>query len=552
MTRISLGGERIGEVEDANSVHRICQEPQQTWEKLWQKGSEYLNPIFVKEVRQSLKSRQFEVSFGLTLLAAIGWTFVYVATAVPRLYYVPGGVDLLIGYAVILLAPLLIVIPFSAFRSLTTEIEESTYELLSISSLSAKQIVTGKMATAALQILLYVSALAPCIMLTYMLRGVSLMSLLLLLGIAVAYSIMLVSCALLLATASRTRSGQGGMSVLLLAVLVISFFSSMGTIFEGDLITGIMSSSPPREIFIVIFAAVTVIAATFSLLMQSAAAAIDFPSENKSTPVRKRMLVLIGVLLFWCVLGGMALGESEARDFVEVLPFFLIGFFIVWLAIGGLVCGERGVISPRARRTLPRTFASRALLTWLGPGAGLGYVFLVTVFASVAILFVGVASFMLRRVSSSQLIEHLALLGFVLTCYYAFYVGLCRLIMLALGRRIVAPMLVSFSLLVVLLLALQMGPYFLAAYWNDFSTVNYAWHQTFNIIMTVDAVMNPTWSGFLENLIALGLAAMVVFGLNLMLSTKDVMILRMAAPARVQLERSPAPPPASVVVDPFQ
>ncbi|MGN6546258.1 MAG: ABC transporter permease [Aureliella sp.] len=553
MTRISLGGERIADIEDAGSVHRICQEPQRTWEKWWQAGSERLNPIFVKEVRQSLKSRQFEISFGLTMLAAIGWTFIFIASSVPGLYFIPGGIPLLIGYAVILLVPLLIVIPFSAFRSLTTEIEESTYELLSISSLSAKQIVTGKMATAALQILLYVSALAPCIMLTYMLRGVSLMSIALLLGIAVAYSVMLVSCGLLVATVSRTRSGQSGMSVLLLIVLVISFFSAMASIVEGDIITSVVSSSPPREFLIVIFAAVTILAAVFSLLMQAAAAAIDFPSENKSTPIRKRLLAVIAVLLFWLVLGLMVEEVSHPRGLSEVLQFFLGGFFVVWMAIGGLVCGERGIISPRARRTLPRTFAGRVMLTWLSPGAGLGYVFLVTVFASVALLFIGLEMFAARGTSNVQPLEQLFLFACVLTCYYAFYVGLCRLIMLALGRRIAAPMLVSFALLAVLLLALQLVPYFLAVYWNDFSTVSYAWHQTFNIVMTVDAVMGGSWPTFLGNLIALALAAIAVFGLNLMLSTKDVMILRLTAPARVQREKNPEPPVSvNVVADPFQ
>ncbi len=157
MTRVSLAGGRIDEKVDVESVHRISQDPTRNWEVWWQRGGELLNPILVKEVRQALKSRQFEVSFGLTLLAAVCWTFLFMSFNVPRIFYVPGGgTELLRGYAFILLVPLLIIIPFSAFRSLTSEVEESTFELLSITSLSAKQIVTGKMATAALQILLYV------------------------------------------------------------------------------------------------------------------------------------------------------------------------------------------------------------------------------------------------------------------------------------------------------------------------------------------------------------------------------------------------------------
>ncbi len=66
------------------------------------------------------------------------------------------------------------------------------------------------MATAALQILLFVSALTPYIVLTYMLRGVSLFSILILMSVTIVYSIMLVSVALLVATVARTRSGKVG------------------------------------------------------------------------------------------------------------------------------------------------------------------------------------------------------------------------------------------------------------------------------------------------------------------------------------------------------
>jgi hypothetical protein len=69
--------------------------------------------------------------------------------------------------------------------------------------------------------------------------------------------------------------------------------------------------------------------------------------------------------------------------------------------------------------------------------------------------------------------------------------------------------------------------------------------------MTMEAVVDGIWTGFLGNLIALALAALAVFGLNLMLSTRDVMIVRMVAPQRVQQELAvaSAEPPASI--DPF-
>ncbi|MEO8272310.1 MAG: hypothetical protein ABI557_21560, partial [Aureliella sp.] len=124
--------------------HRMIDEPQRGWERLWLWASERVNPIVIKEVRQSLKSKQFTISFGLTLIAAVGWTLVAVSMMVPRIFYMPAGVPLLAGYFCILAAPLMIIIPLVAFLSLTTETEDSTFELLSISALSAQQIVYGK------------------------------------------------------------------------------------------------------------------------------------------------------------------------------------------------------------------------------------------------------------------------------------------------------------------------------------------------------------------------------------------------------------------------
>ncbi len=366
MTRISLAGGRIDEKSEAESAHRICQEPHRLWEKLWQWGGERLNPILIKEVRQSLKSRQFEVSFGLTLVIAVGWTLLYVSLSVPRIFYIPtGGAELLVGYTIILLVPLLITIPFSAFRSLTTEIEESTFELLSITSLSARQIVKGKMGTAIVQIVLFVSALSPCIVLTYMLRGVSLFTIGILLGVTVAYSIMLVSLALMLATVSKTRAGQSGLSILLLAVLVISFLSCMSFLTAVP-VSYIFSNLFPRDVSITLFALVTILIALVSLMVQSAAAAIEFASENKSTPIRIRLMIVVGLMLFWfamAMVGWRDLIRNEAGNICLVL---LIMFYFVWLAIGSMVCGERGLISPRARRTLPATHFGRVFLTWLG------------------------------------------------------------------------------------------------------------------------------------------------------------------------------------------
>ncbi len=295
---------------------------------------------------------------------------------------------------------------------------------------------------------------------------------------------------------------------------------------------------------------VTILVAVFSLMMQAAAAAIDFPSENKSTPIRKRILILLGILLFWFSMFLTSLANQRFITPAEASVGVLIPFFLVWMVIGALICGERGMISPRARRSLPATYFGRALLTWLSPGAGLGYVFVVVVFGTVAI-FLSLMVESLPIGARSIDAEMLGAIGYTLTCYIAFYVGLCRLCMLLIGRSNGAPMVVSVSLMVVLHLTIQVIPYYLASYFNDFSRLGYEWHQTFNVYLAITGILGAGWSTFLPNLIVLSLASLAVFGLNLLLTTRDVMIIKITAPERVLRETARPQAQASTPTDPF-
>src|SRR5436853_1378026 len=143
-----------------------------TIEALLDRIGDRLNPILVKEARQAMKSRQFVVTFTLLLIGGWAWTVLFIAAGIPAIYYSPVGPALLRGYFLVLSVPLLIVVPYAAFRSLAGEWEDGTFELLSITALSARQIVTGKLASAVLQMMVYYSALAPCIAFTYLLRGI--------------------------------------------------------------------------------------------------------------------------------------------------------------------------------------------------------------------------------------------------------------------------------------------------------------------------------------------------------------------------------------------
>ncbi len=525
---------------EPSTFHRICELPERGWERLWLWASERLNPIVVKEVRQSLKSRQFSICFSLTLIAAVSWTLLAISLMVPRIYYAPGGLQLLTGFFFILAVPLMIIIPFSAFRSLTTETEDSTFELLSISALSAWQIVLGKMASACLQILLYLSALAPCIVLTYLLRGVTLSSILVVLGMTVVFSIGETAIALLLAAVARTRMLQSGAGVLLLAGLLI-VFGFWGSLIVQGAITEL--GEIPREGLIFFFALGTVFAVALNLVLRAAAAAIDFASENHSTPLRKRILLLMAVVMFWSTFAVVATGEEEGA------MALLIVSFCICLFIGALMTGELGVISPRARRTLPQTFLGRIMLTWFYPGAGMGYVFLCCMFAALYLTMCASEIYyslnLQLRIGRSSLV----VVGYLFVCYLVGYLGLNRLLIFGIARYMPARMLGAFALMTVLLLLTHIIPLVLAFYFNDYREFDYEWHQALNIIWTCNEAAQGLSVPIEVSLVILTLGSLTIFGLNLITCTRDVMLVRVAEPPRVQEEHSEAKP--DVTPDPF-
>lgn len=541
MSRISLMGDQslASNVADDSSVHRICQTPEKGWERLWLWATERINPIVVKEVRQSLKSKQFSISFGLTLIAAVSWTLIAVSLMVPRIYFVPAGVQLLTGFFCILQFPLMIIIPFSAFRSLTTETEDSTFELLSISALSAWQIVLGKMTSALLQILLYLSALAPCIVLTYLLRGVSMFSILFLLALTVAFAVSETAIALLLAAVSRARMLQAGATILLLIGLIVGYFFCTMMVVSGVLQ---QLSNPPKEMYLVMFGFATVILVALDLVLRAAAAAIDFPSENHSTPLRKRIVLLVGVILFWSTFAVVA---SREEEFAFV---FLFGAFMVCMFLAALMTGELGIISPRARRTLPRTFGGRVLLTWFYPGAGMGYIFIVCLFAALVVTMYITEVYYAYSMQMTMGRSSIQYVGYLLLCYLTFYTGINRLIILGLARYMPSRMLGSVAMMAVLLLVIHMVPLLLVYFLNDYRDFPYDFHQAFNIPWTCSEASQSMSLTVEISMGILTLASIAVFGLNLVLSTRDVMLVRISEPPRVRADKqivlaAPTPDP---------
>jgi ABC-type transport system involved in multi-copper enzyme maturation permease subunit len=506
---------------------------------------ERLNPILVKEARQALKSKQFAVTFTLLLLCGWGWSLIGIALMSPGVYYAPAGPFMLVGYYFVLAVPLLVVVPFAAFRSLASEREDGTYELLSITALSPRLIVTGKLGSAVLQMIVYYSALSPCIVFTYILRGVDIVSIGLVLVWTFLISIGLSAVGLLFATASRARNWQVLFSVVfLLALLFAGFLWSMAVVqmlaFSGNM------GYDQTEFWIAMAACLTAYVAVFAIVIQSAAAQITFVSANRSTPLRITMAVHQLLWLAWVMYLWLRFPDDDA--------FYILIIFaaVYWAVLGAVMTGEAPQLSPRARRSLPQSFLARSFLTWFNPGSGSGYAFAVSNLFALALTVVAISSVaMWMGHDGAPSDMTLAVFSMMAVAYVVAYLGIGRLMLLFMRRFVWGGLAMGF---VVQIFVAGMGALvpFLVQFisrWGSYVD-EYTLLQASNWGWTLMAVADNDLTGAdqLVYLLVPGVA-LIVFMANMMLAVREIAAHREATPQRViedELELHPekAPKPA--------
>ena len=167
------------------------------------------------------------------------------------------------GYYLVLSFPLLVIVPYSTFRSLAAEWEDRTFELVSITTLHPRQIVAGKLGSAITQMIVYFSALSPCLAFTYLLRGIDVVTI----GFVMAYlflaSLALSMAALLFSTAAREKHWQIVVSIALIVGLL--YFFGLGCASTAEILGGNMLSVDNSEFWVAHAAMLTAYVSYFAL-----------------------------------------------------------------------------------------------------------------------------------------------------------------------------------------------------------------------------------------------------------------------------------------------
>ncbi len=345
---------------------QLAKEPSTKIDRWVAKCSEYISPILVKETRQAVKSRQFFWTFFLLIVAAAGWSLLGFSLASVSDDAEYAGRRILQGYWVILGIPLAIIIPFTVFRSLASEYEDDTLQLVSITTMKPYQIILGKLGGAVLQMLIYFSVLAPCICFTYLLRGVDLAQIFFGLVLALVGSTSLSCAGLFLAGVTTSNVARVGLSVFFVLGL---FFTYMG---YANLMYFVNDGELQGYMLSTLLGTCASLAALGFLAFTTSTSQITFAADNRSTLNRVAMLIVNVVLI-------SMFGLGFAYDFYYMMVWICtLVVFHVWLVFGCLMVGESPYMSPRVRRMLPKSQAGKSFLSLLMPGPGRGYLFAMT------------------------------------------------------------------------------------------------------------------------------------------------------------------------------
>ncbi len=319
-----------------------------------------VGPIVVKEVRQGLRAKVFAICFGLLLVACLTVALVAAAESNESV-----GSALGPRYLTLFLCGLgtvcFLVIPYLAYRSMAKEREDETWVLLVLTGLSSRRIVRGKIASALSQALLYSSACAPFMVLSYFLNGIDLPTLVLVVMLAACWSLFLVTVGVALGTEGRSRLGRAAVHFLVLGLL---FAATVGGIAFGGNFAHHGSQWLEQDSFQIFLVAFPALLLTTSLLLiEGAAAGLSLTSESSVSGVRGMILVQQAIAIAATYLGVSL--TAHAMTGVASIASILSSISLV--LIGAFAISERD--------GFPRV--SRGARTWLTGGAYRGFTLVV-------------------------------------------------------------------------------------------------------------------------------------------------------------------------------
>ena len=301
----------------------------------WAATGDWVNAVAIKEFRQAVQSRWVIAVLMLFLLIDVFFVGGYLALSPDAATNARGGRTTFATLLVILMGTCLSFVPLYSGIRLSLERNDANIDLLFITTLRPAAIVRGKFLTAMALTLLIFSACMPFMVLTYLLGGVDVPTILLLL--AAGYAACAVSNALGIFAGSVSGSwlirglvGGGG--------IIILCYAGAGTIAVLDevLFRGLGVAMADTWRFWGIVGNLAVLASAAIGLFYVLSVAMLSPVLSN------RMLVpRVYLVASWIVAGGIAAVWTWLESSVWPIGSWMIGSGIAWMITALAAMGER-------------------------------------------------------------------------------------------------------------------------------------------------------------------------------------------------------------------
>ena len=285
-----------------------------------------INPVLVKEVRQSVRGRFFRTAFLFALTIAWITTLLVLQEIQGSRNQADGGQSLFLWLHGIFVLTSFIIVPQLANRGMAAEQEENTYDALLTSGLAPAKIIAGKMMAALVIQLLFLSAFLPFLSLGFALFGLDMVVSLVLLLFTTAGGFGLALLGILAACLAKNRATSNLMQGILTIGMVICSISWLGFSSFTTLEFGTFSMTGWE-----FFTAVTMALITWFLFLYWVFAytvsIITHPEENSSARLR-----FAAILLSLGMLGGATTHMifdpgAEELNILLIWTLLLTGFF---------------------------------------------------------------------------------------------------------------------------------------------------------------------------------------------------------------------------------
>ncbi len=365
-------------------------------EQISERIADRLDPMLVRCVRQDLRSKVFVGVFSLLLLISASAALIFATTAGAALDSdAPYGRYLFITLGWCWSFALIVVQAMATNRLVVQERNDDTWDLVELTGLPPARIVRGLLAASLTQSALYTAAMAPFLVMAYLLRGLDLLTIFAALVSVPLLGVLAACVALMLACSAPNRKSRvaGGGVVGLLMLVGWGWSSGMQfNTFDFGL------SRWPRSMvegnadaWLAFGITMTVWASAVWMCLVFAATLLTHRAGDRSSRPRFAVTVVwlaalawLGVILLWG--NGSERHRSEliaGLGFTGIQAALLCGFFTVT---------EDFALTPRQAQVIAgaRGWRRRAMI-FFGPGAARGRWFLLA-FVLSALALLGIAS----------------------------------------------------------------------------------------------------------------------------------------------------------------